>query len=140
VLLSVHVELTEKRPRLSAAIRIGSRSVREFRKSPSPTELEAYPTGTSICVRSISGGLAFSKNNVSASDEVCPGIFDRRTLTGDVQFRAQRDKAVIFPFDDRGQALLSRHIRVYNTVPLIPPLALRQEVLYSSHVEATGER
>lgn len=42
-------------------------------------------------------------------NEVCPGIFDRRTLAGDVQFRAQSNKAVIFPLDDRGQALPSLH-------------------------------
>ena len=42
-------------------------------------------------------------------DQVCPGLFDRRALAGDVEFRTQRDEAIVLSLDDGGQALSALH-------------------------------
>src|ERR1039457_1843376 len=42
-------------------------------------------------------------------DEVGSRLFNRSTLAGNVEIRAQRYKAVVFTFDDRGQALRWLH-------------------------------
>lgn len=42
-------------------------------------------------------------------NQVCPRLFDGRTLAGDVQLRTQRDECIVFSLDDGGQALRSLH-------------------------------
>jgi hypothetical protein len=48
-------------------------------------------------------------------DKVGSRLFDRRTFTRNIEFGAQRYKAVVLTFDDRGQAL--RWLRIPSLQP-----------------------
>jgi hypothetical protein len=44
------------------------------------------------------------KKKRKSLDEVCPGFLYGCPLAGDIEFRAKRDEAVVFPLDNGGQS------------------------------------
>src|ERR1035441_10140181 len=55
------------------------------------------------------GGSGCLEKQGQRFDQVDSRFFNRRTLTGNIEFRAQRHKTVVLTFDDRGQMLRWLH-------------------------------
>lgn len=81
------------------------------------------------------GRICSFKKKSERFHQIRPGLFDRSALTGNVEFRAQRHKGVVFPLNDRCQAL--RPLHDFESTPL--PCGVSCNFVTSSSVTSTSK-
>ena len=61
------------------------------------------------------GGTGGFKEEGECLHQISFGLFNRGSLTGDIELRTERDETIVFAFDDCGESLRRSHgVRIYG--------------------------